>query len=127
MVANSHPTSPYDFEQHKRRILFGVPNRGKVCTERHVPGFAAATKELASTHSVNLPVICVTVGEPAVTDAWAKDLGVDGSDVAVAADEKTHLTRFLGLELGNEDDPSKPQSLRWAAIVDNGVLIRAVR
>jgi hypothetical protein len=46
--------------------------------------------------------------------------------VKVAADANGSWTRYLGLELAPPDQPG-PRSLRYAAIVDDGVLLKLVR
>lgn len=108
-------------------MLFGVPDCGKVCSETHVPSFLAAWDELRQRGITR--ILCVAVGDPAAADAWAQRLGAgvaDGSKVTVAADANGALTRFLGMEQGAVDAPG-PRSLRYAAVVDDGTLLKVVR
>ena len=109
--------------QGHRTILFGVPDCGKVCSEQHVPSYAAAAGALRAAGVTQ--VLCVAVGDPASASSWAKGLGLDPAAVTVAADTRGALTRFMGMELGAPDAPG-PRSQRYAALIDDGLLLKIV-
>lgn len=122
MLARRHRAA-----QGHKAVLFGVPDCGKVCSEAHVPSFLRAWDELRR-HGITR-ILCVAVGDPAAADAWAQRLGAgvaDGSKVTVAADANGAFTRFLGMEQGAVD-AAGPRSLRYAAVVDDGTLLKVVR
>ncbi len=103
-----------------------MPDCGKVCSEVHVPSFLSAWDELRQ-HGVSR-LLCVAVGDAAAADAWARSLGdgvADGSKVQVAADVNGAFTRFLGLEQGGVD-AAGARCLRYAAVVDDGILLKVV-
>lgn len=109
-------------------MLVGLPNRGKVCSEQHLPGFVAAAGELAAS-GVQLPVLSVSQGEPEAVSSWAEGLGLDPGTVLQVVDRGGRLTRFLGMEhpeAGANVAAGGPAMLRWTALVEDGVLLRLV-
>lgn len=103
--------------------MFGVPDCGKVCSEQHAPGFLKNWDEFRK-YGVT-QILCVTVGEPAVAAEWGKKVGIDGTKISMAADPIQAATRVLGMELGDPNAPG-PKSLRYAAILENGVILKMV-
>ena len=66
------------------------------------------------------------MSDPAEADAWGKKVGIDGSNIVrMAADPIQAATRMLGMELG-EPKAAGPRSLRYAAILDDGVILKMV-
>jgi peroxiredoxin len=112
-----------DLLKDKKTVLFGVPDCGKKCSEEHVPGYLKSWDTLRRQGITQ--VLCVSVDEPAVADAWGKSVGVDGSTVQIVADPSQALTRLLGMELGGPGAPG-PRSLRYAVLLDNGVVLKVV-
>jgi peroxiredoxin len=102
-------------------VLFGVPDCGKVCSEQHVPGYLKHSDALRKLGVSQ--VLCVAVGDAEAAQAWGAKVGADGGRVTVAADTKGALTRLLGLDLG-EPDAAGPRSLRYAAVIEDGILLR---
>lgn len=121
-----YPTQhPFFFLQNKKTIIFGVPDMGKVCSEQHVPGYVKQWEELRK-HGID-QIFCIVVANPAEAMAWGKTVGADGSKgVTIAADPIQAATRIMGMELGDPTAPG-PRSLRYAAILDNGVILKVVR
>lgn len=109
--------------QGQKTVIFGVPDCGKVCSEQHLPGYL---KEFDSLRKLGISqVLCIAVESPEAADAWAKKVGADGDKVTVAADTNASLTRMLGVELG-EPNRAGPKSLRYAAILEDGILLKLV-
>ncbi|KAI8464571.1 MAG: Redoxin-domain-containing protein [Monoraphidium minutum] len=101
-----------------KALLVGFPG-GKVCTEQHIPGYIAAIPELKAAGVDK--VVCITVGDPDTVRKWAADNGFDkDTALCVLADRDQGFMRALGLELGAEG----PACQRFAAVVDNGILLR---
>lgn len=101
-----------------KALLVGFPG-GKVCTEKHIPGYVAAVPELRAAGVDK--VVCVTVGDPAQVQKWAAENGFDkDTTLCVLTDKDQGFMRLLGLELG----PTGPQCQRFAGVVDNGILLR---
>ena len=73
-------------------------------------------------------VVAVTVNSPeAVRDLAAKVLIKPGSGLELLADKNGGLVRLLGVEIGEPDATNGPRCQRFAAIVDDGILLKLVR
>lgn len=111
-----------------KALLVGFPG-GKVCTERHLPAYRAAAEELKKAGVKK--VVCVTVADPRVVSEWAASngfgpgTGCPGMELQVLADKTGAFVRMLGVE-APADAVAKghPPCLRYAAVVDDGVLLR---
>ncbi|KAI8114154.1 hypothetical protein M9434_002280 [Picochlorum sp. BPE23] len=102
-------------------VLFGVPDRGDVCTKTHVPGYL---KELEGMRRQGVTqIICVSRGDAAEVDTWAKENGI-GSDITVAADPNGGFTRILGMEV--DSNGSGPASLRYSVALEDGVILKVL-
>jgi glutaredoxin/glutathione-dependent peroxiredoxin len=88
-----------------------------------LPGYLKAYEDLRREGISQ--IVCVAVSDPAAADAWGKKIGADGSKVMMAADPIQAATRMLGMELADPSAPG-PKSLRYAAILDNGVILKMV-
>ncbi|WIA36977.1 hypothetical protein OEZ86_008214 [Tetradesmus obliquus] len=103
-----------------KTLLVGFPG-GKICTEQHVPGYAQSAAELKAAGIDK--VVAVTVAPPQEVEAWAAQHGFDKADmVQVLSDRSGAFTRLLGLE--QPAGPGGPPCQRFAAVVDNGILLR---
>lgn len=115
------------FKGHKA-LLVGFPG-GKVCTERHLPGYKAAAEELKKAGVKK--VVCVTVADPLLVAEWAASngfgpgTGCPGMELQVLADKTGGFVRMLGVEAPAERRAEgHPPCFRYAAVVDDGVLLR---
>eukprot|EP00887_Chlorella_sp_A99_P000724 scaffold5.g724.t1 len=120
-----------DLLRGQRTLLFGVPDRGAVCSEQQLPGYLREWEALREAGVTRL--LCLTVGSAADAESWTERLGIDGDSrlqargcaaaLHVAADTSQGLTRFFGMELAPLGQPP-PHSQRWAALVDDGILVK---
>ncbi|KXZ42739.1 hypothetical protein GPECTOR_121g440 [Gonium pectorale] len=69
-------------------------------------------------------VYCVTVDEPANVAALAAKLGLTDGKVQLLADRNGGLVRLLGLEIGSPEGGPGPKCQRYAAVVEDGVLLK---
>jgi peroxiredoxin len=110
--------------QGHKAVLFGVPDCGKVCSEQHVPSFLQRFNELRQLGVSR--ILCVAVGDEAAAKAWAQQQELaDGSKIQVVTDPNAAFTRFMGMELA-PPDAAGARSQRYAAVVDDGVLLKVV-
>ena len=103
----------------KKVIVFGVPGAFTPgCSKTHLPGYIADSGKLKS-QGVN-EIVCVSVNDAFVMDAWGQALGADGK-VRMLADPGAQLTKQLGLE---QDLPPLGgiRSKRFSMVVESGVI-----
>ncbi|MBM3647895.1 MAG: peroxiredoxin [Alphaproteobacteria bacterium] len=102
----------------KRVAVFGLPGAyTPVCSAQHLPGFVAKAGAFKGKKIDR--IVCVSVNDPFVMDAWGKDHKV-GGDIMMLADDKGELTRALGLQEDFSDFGLGERSRRYSMIVDNG-------
>jgi peroxiredoxin len=111
-----------------KALLVGFPG-GTVCTEKHLPAYKAAAEELKKAGVKK--VVCVTVAPPQVVSDWARSngfgpgTGCPGMELQVLADKTGGFVRMLGVEApADKRAEGHPPCLRYAAVVDDGVLLR---
>ncbi|GAX81262.1 hypothetical protein CEUSTIGMA_g8694.t1 [Chlamydomonas eustigma] len=114
-------TSLADALKGKRVILVGFPG-GPVCTEKHLPSYQKLGEELKA-HGVE-KVLAVTVDTPEAVQALATKVAQQNSNVELLADKNGGLIRLLGVEIGSPDSSSEPRCQRFAAIVEDGILLK---
>ena len=81
----------------KKVVMFGVPGAFTPgCSKSPLPGYVAAAADLKA-GGVD-EIVCVSVNDPFVMEAWGKDQAAAGK-VRMLADTTADLTKALGLEL----------------------------
>jgi glutaredoxin/glutathione-dependent peroxiredoxin len=101
-------------------VLFAVPGAfTPTCSEQHLPGFVVRADEIRA-KGVDR-VACVSVNDPFVMDAWARDHEV-GNDILMLADGNGEFTKAMGLEMDGSGFGLGWRSQRYAAILDDGVV-----
>jgi len=104
----------------KKSVLFAVPGAfTPLCSAKHLPGFIEKAAEIKG-KGVDA-VYCLSVNDPFVMDAWAKDRGA-GDAVSLVADGSGDFTRAVGLEMDGSNFGMGIRSQRYAAVVEDGVV-----
>lgn len=102
----------------RRVVIFGLPGAfTPTCSARHVPGYVeqwGAFKEKGIDD-----IICVSVNDAYVMNAWAKSQGTEGK-VRMLADGNAEFTRALGLDQDLTARGMGVRSQRYALYADNG-------
>jgi len=81
----------------KKVILFGLPGAfTSVCSARHLPGYVSSHEAYKAKGIDN--IICVSVNDPFVMDAWGKSHNV-GDKVTMMADPFLNFTKSIGAEV----------------------------
>jgi glutaredoxin/glutathione-dependent peroxiredoxin len=102
-------------------VLFAVPGAFTPgCSNVHLPGFVERADELKAKGVTT--IACVAVNDPFVMDAWGKAHGV-GDQILMLADGNGEFTAAMGLELDGSGFGLGKRSKRYAAIVEDGVLV----
>ncbi|CAF1006543.1 unnamed protein product [Rotaria sp. Silwood1] len=101
----------------KKGILFGVPGAFTPgCSKTHLPGYVKSAKEFQKLGYDT--IVCVTVNDPFVCQAWAKQHNAEGQ-VRVLADPDAKFTKALGLEKDMTAVLGNVRSSRYAMVIDN--------
>ena len=103
-----------------RVALFGVPGAFTgTCTNAHMPSFVRNADAFRG-KGVDR-IVCMTVNDPFVADAWAKATGADKAGIEVLADADGSLTRALGLNFDAPPAGLQGRCKRFAALLNDGV------
>jgi peroxiredoxin len=103
-----------------RVVLFAVPGAFTPgCSKIHLPGFVQGVGELKG-KGVDR-IVCTSVNDVYVMDAWAKDQGV-GDDIVMMADGSAKFADAVGLTMDRTDFGMGVRSKRYAAILEDGVV-----
>lgn len=104
-----------------RVAIFGVPGAFTgTCTNAHMPSFIR-TADAFRGKGVSR-IVCLTVNDPFVADAWAKSTGADKAGIEVLADADGSLTKALGLSFDAPPAGLFGRCKRFAALLDNGAV-----
>ena len=112
------PLSTADVFKGKTVVLFALPGAfTPTCSAKHLPGFVEKAAEIKA-KGVDT-IACLSVNDPFVMGAWAKDQNV-GDTVLMLADGSAELTKAMGLELDLTPRGFGVRSDRYAMIVEDG-------
>ena len=115
-----HPTTALEVLGSGKVVLFGVPGAfTPTCSDHHLPGFVMRAEELTAKGADK--VVCVSVNDPFVMDAWGKDQNV-GDSVVMMADGNGELVEAMGLTMDGRGFGLGSRSQRFAAIIEDGVV-----
>lgn len=102
-------------------VIFGLPGAYTgICTSAHVPSFIR-TRTAFGEKGVD-EVICVSVNDPFVMDAWGKDTGALEGGITMLADSASAFTNAIGLVLDAPAVGLHNRSLRYAMYAEDGVV-----
>ena len=102
----------------KRVVLFAVPGAfTPTCSMKHLPGFVAEAAKIKA-KGVD-EIVCVSVNDAFVMDAWGKASGAQGK-VRMLADGNGEFTRAVGLELDASGFGMGKRSQRYGMVVRDG-------
>ena len=102
----------------KRVVLFAVPGAfTPTCSMKHLPGFVADAEKIRAKGVDD--VVCVSVNDAFVMDAWGKSSGAAGK-VRMLADGNGEFTRAVDLALDASGFGMGQRSQRYALVVKDG-------
>jgi peroxiredoxin len=100
--------------------LFGLPGAfTKTCSSQHLPGYVTHADALKA-KGVD-EIVCISVNDPWVMDAWGKSQNADGR-VTMIGDGALNFTRAVGLEVDLNEKCYGPRCKRFSALVVDGVV-----
>lgn len=101
--------------------LFGLPGAYTgTCSTAHVPSFIR-TKDQFADKGVDR-IICVSVNDPFVMDAWAKDTGAADAGLHMLADPAGDFIRAMGLTFDAPPAGLHNRSKRFALLAKDGAI-----
>ncbi len=104
----------------KKVVMFGVPGAfTPTCSAKHLPGFIEKASGLKAKGVDD--VVCVSVNDVFVMDAWSKDQGAGGA-VLLVADGSADFTKAAGLELDLTARGLGLRCQRFALVAENSVV-----
>ena len=103
-------------------ILFGLPGAfTPTCSAKHLPGFIITIDKLKEKGIKK--VICISVNDPFVMDAWGKTHNVQDK-ILMVADSKGEFTKNIGAELNLSNRGLGIRSNRYTMLVEKGNVVK---
>ena len=103
-------------------ILFGLPGAfTPTCSVKHLPGFVKGEDQLREKNIKK--VICVSVNDPFVMDAWGKIHNVQNK-ILMVADYKADFTKNIGAEVNLLHRGLGIRSSRYSMLVEKGIITK---
>jgi len=103
-------------------ILFGLPGAfTPTCSVKHLPGFVIATDRLKKKGIKK--VVCISVNDPFVMDAWGKTHNVQDK-ILMVGDSKGDFTKSIGAELNLINRGLGVRSSRYTMLVEKGNVLK---
>jgi peroxiredoxin len=104
----------------RKVVLFALPGAfTPTCSRNHLPGFLANVDAIKAKGADS--VVCVTMNDIHVVNAWAKHTGAEGK-ITMLADDNGKFTRAVGMNKFYPDSGMGERSRRYSMIVDDGVV-----
>jgi glutaredoxin/glutathione-dependent peroxiredoxin len=106
---------------NKKIVLFSVPGAfTPTCSAKHLPGFVEYSSDILS-KGVD-EIICISVNDPFVMNAWEKDQNSKGK-VTLLADGNGDFTEALGLSFDGSGFGLGKRGQRFVIIIDKGTIV----
>ncbi|WP_137701207.1 peroxiredoxin [Marimonas lutisalis] len=124
MTIGAEGPQPVELEskvQGRKVVIFAVPGAfTPTCHSAHVPSFLRVKDELGA-KGVD-EVICVSVNDPWVMQAWGDATGAAAGGITMLADATGAFTKAIGMDFDAPPVGFSGRSKRYAMLVDDGVV-----
>lgn len=102
-----------------RVAIFGLPGAFTgTCTNAHIPSFIRTADQFRAKGVSR--IICLTVNDPFVCDAWSKSTGAGDAGIEILADADGSVTKALGLDFDVPPAGLFGRCKRFAALMSGG-------
>ena len=109
-----------DLIRGKKIVLFGLPGAfTPTCSAKHVPSYLANYDKLKAKGVSD--ILCMSVNDPFVMGAWAKDQKAAGK-VRMMGDGSATYTKALGLEFDLTARGLGVRCQRFSALIEDGIV-----
>ncbi|REC58136.1 peroxiredoxin [Rhodosalinus sediminis] len=113
------PVELQDKVKGRKVVIFAVPGAfTPTCHSAHVPSFVRTKSDLEA-KGVD-EVICVSVNDPFVMDAWGDASGASEAGITLLADPQSEFTRAVGMQFDAPVVGLMGRSKRYAMVVEDG-------
>ena len=104
-----------------RVAIFALPGAYTgTCSTQHVPSFIRTADQFRA-KGVDR-IVCVSVNDPFVMGAWAKDTGADKAGLTFLADADGAFTQAMGMGFDAPPAGLFGRSKRYAMLVEDGTI-----
>jgi len=108
----------------RKVVLFALPGAFTgTCSTAHLPSFIR-TGDAFAAKGID-EIICVSVNDPFVLDAWGTATGAKAAGITLLGDADGALTRSLKMEFTAPPVGLYGRSNRYAVVLDDGVITHA--
>jgi peroxiredoxin len=124
IIENSNPVQKKmeEFLKNKKVIIFGLPGAyTSVCSAKHLPGYVKNYEKIRE-KGIDL-VICISVNDPFVMNAWGKENNV-GDKILMVGDPFLNFTKAIGADVDKSARGLGIRSNRYTMLVDNLKVIK---
>ena len=103
--------------KNKKVVMFGLPGAfTSVCSAKHLPGYIKNVDQFKSKDIDQ--IICISVNDPFVMDAWGKANNV-GNNILMLADPFIIFTKAISAEVNKSGRGLGIRSNRYVMLIDN--------
>ena len=119
IIENGNPVKKniLEFFKNKKIVLFGLPGAyTSVCSAKHLPGYVE-NYEKYTDKGINY-IVCISVNDPFVMDAWGKSQNV-GDKIVMMADPFLNFTKSIGADIDKSLRGLGIRSNRYTMLIEN--------
>ena len=115
------PVAMADKLKGRKVVIFGLPGAYTgTCTSAHVPSFIRTHDDLKA-KGVD-EVICVSVNDPFVMQAWGDSTGALSAGITMLGDPESSFTKAIGMAFSAPPVGFVDRSKRYALYAEDGVV-----
>ena len=111
-----------EYLKNKKVIIFGLPGAyTSVCSAKHLPGYINMYKKYKDKGIDH--IICVSVNDPFVMNAWGKENNV-GDKIVMIGDPFLNFTKKIGAEVDKSSRGLGVRSNRYTMFIDDTKVVK---
>ena len=110
-----------DYTAGRKVVIFALPGAYTgTCSASHLPSFIR-TADTFREKGVD-EIICISVNDPFVLDAWGESSGATKAGITMLADADASFTKAVGMAFSVPERGLIDRSNRYALVLDDGVV-----